>query len=170
MVLPDDNGLLSKEIPSSSIREANEEVSKALQVTGKRKPYLRIPDDKKAIIVKYAAEHGIISALVHFAPDYPKNALKESMVRGWKTYYLEELGRKKENGEDLYVKTLPSTKMGRPLNLGADLDKQVKSYLLATRKGGGAVTTDVAIAEALGIIRRKDSNLLAQNGGHCSID
>ena len=66
------------------------------------------------------------------------------------------------------MKMLPSAKMGRPLDLGADLDKQVKYYLLATRKGGGAVTTDITI-EALGIICRKDSNLLAQNGGHIAL-
>ena len=167
--LPDENGPLSKEVPSSSIREANVEVSKALQARGKRKPYLRVPDDKKAIIAKYAAENGIVKALVHFAPEFPTNALKESTVRGWKTCYLEELAKKKDNGEELLVKTLPTAKMGRPLNLGADLDRQVQSYLLDTRKGGGAVTTDVAIAGALGIIRRKDSNLLAQNGGHIEL-
>ena len=51
------------------------------------------------------------------------------MVRGWKTYYLEELGRKKENGKNLQVKTLSSAKTGRPLNLGADLDN--KSNLIS---------------------------------------
>ena len=47
------------------------------------------------MITNYAAEHDIVLALVHFAPDYPKNALKESMVHGWKKYYLEELGKKR---------------------------------------------------------------------------
>ena len=170
LFLPDENGPLSKEVSSSSIREANVEVSKVVLATGKRKPYLKVPDDKKVIIAKYAAENGIVKALVHFAPEFPDNALKESTVRGWKTCYLEELARKKKDGEELRVKALPTAKMGRPLNLGADLDRQVQSYLLDTRQGGpGAVSTDVAIAAALGIIRRKDSNLLAKNGGHIAL-
>jgi len=44
-----------------------------------------VPDNKKA------AEHGIVSAIAHFAPDFPYNTLKESMVCGWKNHYLEEL-------------------------------------------------------------------------------
>lgn len=36
----------------------------------------------------------------------------------------------------------------RPLKLGAELDEQVKQCLLATRRRGGAVTTDVALAGA----------------------
>ena len=51
------------------------------------------------------------------------NTLKESMVCGWKKDYLLVLARKKKNGEDLNVKALPTAKMGRPLNLGAELDK-----------------------------------------------
>ena len=66
-------------------------------------------------------------AQIHFAPDYSNNALKESTVRGWKVCYLEELGKRKWNGEDLCIKTLPSTKMRMPLNLDTDLDRQVKA-------------------------------------------
>ena len=38
--------------------------------------------------------------------------------------------------------------------------------MLATREAGGVVNSEVAIAAAIGIVRKKDSNLLAQNGGH----
>jgi len=41
--------------------------------------------------------------------------------------------------------------------------------LLATCQGGGAVTTDVTIEGAIAIICRKDSNLLAKNGGHIAL-
>jgi len=56
VVLSDKDGPFSKEIPSSYIQEANKEF---LQATGKRKPHLRMPDNK-VIIAKYTAEHGII--------------------------------------------------------------------------------------------------------------
>ena len=42
-------------------------------------------------------------------------------------------------------------------------------YVLATHRKEGAVTTDVAIADAIGIIRRKGSNLLAKNRGHITL-
>ena len=42
-------------------------------------------------------------------------------------------------------------------------------YVLATRRKGGAVTTDVVIADAIGIIRRKGRNLLAKNRGHIAL-
>ena len=170
-VLPDENGPLCQDIPSSSIREANLEVSEVLttQTEGKRKPYLKISSERKAVIGKYAAENGIVSALVHFAPEFPDNTLKESTVRGWKKGYLMELARRKKSGDDLSVKVLPTAKMGRPLNLGVGLDKQVQSYLLAVREGGGRVTTDLAIAAGTGLVRKKDSNLLAKNGGHIAL-
>ena len=79
-VLPDENGPLCQDIPSSSIREANLEVSEVLTTEGKRKPYLKISPERKAVIGKYTAKNGTISALVHFAPEFPDNTLKESTV------------------------------------------------------------------------------------------
>lgn len=83
--------------------------------------------------------------------------------------YLLELARKKKSGDDLTVNVLPTAKMGRPLNLGPRLDKQVQTYLLAIRGGGGRVTTDLAIAAAAELVCKKDSNLLAKNGGHIAL-
>ena len=165
--LPDENGPLCKEVPASSIREANMEVMEVMRSSaGKRASYLKIAAEKKAVIAKYAAENGIVAALGHFAKDYPDGSLKESTVRGWKKEYLNELARRKRNGEELSVKSLPSAKTGRPLTLGSTLDNQVQAYLIATREAGGVVNSEVAIAAAVGIVRKKDSNLLAQNGGH----
>jgi len=42
-------------------------------------------------------------------------------------------------------------------------------YVLATCRKGGAVMTDVAIADAIGIICRKGSNQLAKNRGHIAL-
>ena len=67
------------------------------------------------------------------------------------------------------MKSLPCVKMGRSLTLGPVLNKQVQTYLLATREKTGAVTTDLAIAAAEGIVITKDSKLLAVNGGHNSL-
>ena len=83
-MLPNENGPLCKVVPSSSIREANLCVTQALQTAGKRKPYLRVSDDQKAVIGKYTSEHRIVNAMNHFAPDFPKGSLKESTVCGWK--------------------------------------------------------------------------------------
>jgi len=93
--------------------------------------------------------------MVHIAPDYPD--LKESTIHGLKIY-LDEFKSKKQNSEELRVSTLPSAKIGWSLKLNAELDNQVKAYLLATCRGGGAVITDVAKAGAIRIICRKDTN------------
>jgi len=34
-----------------------------LQTAGKHKPYLRVSDDERAIIEKYAAEHGMVKVM-----------------------------------------------------------------------------------------------------------
>ena len=50
------------------------------------------------------------------------------------------------------VKSLPKKKLGRPLVLGACLNAQVQLYLMNVRKGGGPVTTRIAVAAARGIM------------------
>ena len=50
--------------------------------------------------------------------------------------------------------------------LGDALDKEVQAYIQETRKVGGIVNARIAIACATGILRRRNSNLLAVNGGH----
>ena len=40
---------------------------------------------------------------------------------------------------------------------------------MATREAGGVVNSGVAIAAAMGIVRKQHSNLLAQNGGHIAL-
>lgn len=77
------------------------------------------------------------------------------MVRGWKKEYLKELARRKRSDQDLSVKLLPSSKIGRPHTLGSALDQQVQAYLIATREAGGVVNSVVAIAAAIGIIRKR---------------
>ena len=49
--------------------------------------------------------------------------------------------------------------------MGEDLDRQVQEYLRDLGKAGGGVNKELAIASARRIIRKKDSRLLAENGG-----
>ena len=59
-----------------------------------------------------------------------------------------------------------SEKRGRPFMLGEELEIQVRAYLTALRENGAVVNTAIAIRCAEGIVKSKDSNLLAANGGH----
>ena len=119
---PDPSGPLSEAVPSSSIEEANKEVSAQLALvddSGKKRraAYMIATLEQKAKVGKYAAENGTTKALRHFAKDMPN--LKDSTVRGWKTTYLRELAIKVKAGdEDLSIKQFPAVKKGRPLLLG----------------------------------------------------
>lgn len=168
--LPDPYGPLNEAVPSSSIEEANKEVSAQFALvddSGKKRcaTYMIATLEQKAKVGKYAAENGTTKAIRHFTKDMP--CLKESTVRGWKTTYLRELAAKVKAGEeDLSIERFPAREKGRPLLLGQDLDRQVRTYLTSLRDVGGVVNTSIAIAAATGIIRRHNSNLLAVNGGH----
>ena len=105
--LPNENGPLAQHIPSSSIQETNKEVSAVMVETScgrKRSTYLKASAEKRARIGKYAAEHGIVSAIRQFSKDFPVNALKESTVRGWKMAYTTEVKRRIKAGEDAIIK------------------------------------------------------------------
>ena len=67
------------------------------------------------------------------------------------------------------MKALPEKKRGRPLLLEEELEMQVRAYLTTLRENGAVVNTAIAIACAEGIVRNKDSNLLAPNGGHIAL-
>ena len=165
--LPDPSGSLSNKLDSGLIEEANKEVSQLVMSTGgKRSPYLKITPQQKATIAKYAAEHGIVNAIHRFKKDFPDDLLKESTIRGWKKTYLLELQSRRKAGKDLAVKELPNKKAGRPLMLGEALDGQVKAYLTELGRVGGVANIAIAMASARGIVRKKDSRMLAENGGY----
>ena len=63
-----------------------------------------------------------------------------------------ELKKRKREGGELVVKTLPVTKMGRPLLLGEDLDVKVQNYLFALRDVGGVINTAIVQAAAAGMV------------------
>ena len=61
----------------------------------KRGEYLKFSEKEKAIIAKYASEHGVAKAVRHFQG---KN-IKESSVRDWKRIYEKELKDKLHLGK-----------------------------------------------------------------------
>ena len=168
--LQDPHGSLNKQVPSSSIEEANKEVDicyKATNTKKKRSPYSFATPEQKAKIEKYAAENGTTNVIRHFSKEFPK--IKESTIRGWKSGYLVELKRRTKQNEDLRVDRLPQGKIGHPLLLGETLDQQVLAYLGMLRDSGGVINTSIAVAAATGIVRKRDKSLLAENGGHIAL-
>jgi len=71
--LPDPSGPLSKIVPSTSIEEANKEfaVQNAESREKKHSPYMIVSLEQKAVVGKYAADHGATNAIRHFAKDLP---------------------------------------------------------------------------------------------------
>ena len=58
--------------------------------------------------------------------------------------------------------TLSPKKRGRPILLGAHIDKQVQLYLKKIREHGGVITVSVVVAAARGILMAQDKSLLAE--------
>ena len=172
--LPDPSGALSREVPSSAIVSANkvQKIASSPESTQskKRGPYSKsFSPQVKAEIGRYAAENGVGSTLRRYVSKHPD--LKESTVRTWRNVYTQELKKRVSvrSGTEAVatrIQELPSKKRGRPYLLGEELDKQVRSYLIALRERGGVVNTAIVLACAEGIIKNYDSNILAANGGH----
>ena len=186
--LPDPNGTLSKSIPSSAIRMANDGVLKlgissatASNYSGKPRPngYLMLTSTQRCEIGKRAAAHGVTASLRYYANKYPRLPLTETSVRRFKNLYKEAVKKKLDevkkaqassaqdttDNPDCVVHELPRMKSGRPLLLRDELDDQVQEYIKELRSRGTAVSSSVVIAAAEGIIMNKDANILRENGG-----
>ena len=77
---------------------ANEEVTKVPSEgkgTKQRSPYLKATPAQKALVGKYAAEHGVMNSIRRFQKDFTPDTLKESTVRGWRDEYLRQLRDRK---------------------------------------------------------------------------
>lgn len=176
-VLPDPLGPLSKTVPSTAIVSANEEVRQVLNAQQATQPgttkvirghYSKFTAKQKAKIGKRAAEHGVAATVRYFDKTFP--GLKESSVRTWrKSYRIEVRKRRREGSVNLSVESLPEKKRGHPLILGEELEMQVRAFLTTLREKGAVVNTAIAIGCAEGIVKSKDSNLLASNGGHIAL-
>ena len=98
---------MRKEISSSTKEQSG-------SIERKRGSYEEIPPAKKANIAKYAAENGIAAAIQHFKTkeEYSQIDLKDSTMRGWKTFYCETLNSKNRMGDDKQVKELLAQSVG----------------------------------------------------------
>jgi len=91
-------GPLSDEVPNATITEANREVLKVLSNGGiikknARSTYIKVDGDYKAIVAKYALEHGNCAAARIYSSELKEN-LNESTVCSWVTKYKEEWSKK----------------------------------------------------------------------------
>ena len=138
--------------------EALESLPTRQQNGGKRKrnPYRRYSDTDRAVMGKYAAEHGNAEAVKKFP------GLRESTVRSFKKKYAQAL----ESGEA--TDKLPS-KRGRCKPKPGDFETQVKQYVKALQQSGTVVTPQVVIAAAEGIISVNDKELIASSGGNIDL-
>ena len=80
--LPNPTGPLSEKVDSAAIEEPKREVTAIIASTGgKRKRYLKLTDEQRSTIGRYALEHGTTNVIRHFTGDFPPDSLKESTIR-----------------------------------------------------------------------------------------
>jgi len=157
--LPDPDSSLKRVVPSSSIARANELVTEVLEQS-ERGPYVKLTGAQRYQIGKRAAEHGVTAAIRYFKTKFPDLPLKETTVRRLKNLYHQELLTKPlELGDDIVPELVPM-KRGRPLLIGDELDRQVREYILETRRVGGDINTAVVIAGGTGIVMSQNPSLL----------
>ena len=118
----------------------------------------------RAEIGRYASINGVPAASATFSNKLGVRVSK-STVNVMKKAYLE---KKRRTGSGA-VTTLSPKKRGRPILLGAHIDKQVQLYLKKIREHGGVITASVVVAAARGILMAQDKSLLAEFGGHITL-
>ena len=157
--LPDPSGSLSLKMPSTSIAAANEAVEEVLKVTSckAKQQYVKITPAQRFEFGKKAAEIGIAQALRFYRKKYPDLMVSEPTARRAKNQYLHELKKRPRSSDSDDFRELPTKKRGRPLLLGEEVDRQVRTYLNTMRGRGCAVNTAVAIGVGLGIARKHGS-------------
>ena len=161
--LPDPSGILSKSIPSSTIKASNTAVWDVSIATdsqneapdAKQGRYQHYSNKERAEIAKRAIDFGITATICHYASLYPtRGTIPVSSVATWKAKYLKELKiRVQENKQDLVIDKLPNKKRGRPLLLGKELDDYMVLYVKHLCSSGAVVNTAIVMAAATGIVQ-----------------
>ena len=154
-------------LPSSTISQVVKEVKKATE-SKKRGEYMRISQEDKAAIGKYASEHGVSKAVKH----YREKNVKESSVRDWRRAYEKELKEKSKTaipGQVMVVNALPAKTRGRPPLLGNKLDKHLQELIISMRSRGTPIGSSVVIAIGRGILLKHDKRSLEEFGGHIKL-
>ena len=162
-------------MPSSAIVAANLCITKAMEIrqeSGKSHGEYRVYSGKeKAEIAKRAAVYGISATIRHYAKIDPKRVLPSSSVFDWKKQYQQEVQKRKRKGEeDFEITALPCKKRGQTLLLGNVLGGRVHSFIQDMHCHGVVINTAVVMGCAEGIVSHNGSNLLAENGGHITIN
>ena len=126
------------------------------------------------MIGEYANNHGVTATMRHFKRTGQFRDFKESSVRGWRDAYsrtykhLKQESRKRP-GSPVKVEELPEKRRGRPLLLGEEMEREVQCFIKASRELGTAISSEVVMGIATGVVISHDANLLAENGGHIDI-
>ena len=146
-------------------------VSASLAVTDdkvnrkRRGQYLRISQEEKAAIGKFASEHSVTKAVRKFND----KGVKESTIRGWRRLYEEELHSMSgaaSFSEEVVVSSLPSKKRGRPPVLGKNLDEMLQEIILSFMVDQQTViTSSVVIDIVRALLLRFDKSSLSDFGG-----
>jgi hypothetical protein len=170
--LPDPNKEKTKD-DAAICAAANAAIEKDLQSTadsklkrGKRGCYHRYDDKTRANMAKYANEHGLKAASVHFSGLLGHN-VSYTTIQSIQKHFKRQLTT---IPDPCGIECLPPAKRGRPLLLGEELDAQVCRHLTAIRKAGGIVNRRITISTALGIIRARKPSLLIENGGVVNVN
>ncbi len=127
------------------------------RVNGKYSP------QEKAEIGGYVINHGVMRAVRHSSRKHEGS--NESTVHSFRTLYREVMLKKRQAGESLVVRELPSKQRGRPVLIGKKLDDMVQDYILSVRVGGGMINTPIVIAGSQGIVKTIDRSMLVEYGG-----
>lgn len=98
--------------------------------TSKRSKYTKWSDEQRYEVGKYTSLYGPAAAVRKFKQRFP--SLNENTARTFRSRVEADLKAAKKEGV-APKKAIPrySTKTGRPLMLGEDLDSMVQKYLLA---------------------------------------
>ena len=72
--------------------------------------------------------------------------------------------------QDGDLTVLPHKKRGRPVLLGQELDATVQTYLKKVRGGGSAVSAQIVMAAARGILLAIDKSKLEKFGGNMQLN
>jgi transposase-like protein len=150
----DSNGPQSRTIAPIVLAEVNKGVKSATATLKKKRgSYLSFTPEEKARVAQYGSVHGVQPVLRRFSEEFDRE-LKENTVRDWIKAYQKELQNKRRSGCNLVVSHLCGKKRSRPFLLGEKVDAEVQTIIRAMRDSGAVVNTSIAIAIAMGVVRK----------------
>ena len=139
--LPYPSEPLSKVVPSSAITSCNGEVRRN-ETAHHKTSYMKLTPAQRYEIGKKGPEMGVSSAIWYYKNRYPDLSLTKPTIRWLKNLYKEELAKKPlVDADSSDFSELQYKKIGRPLNVGKEVDRQVQAYVKKFRKASAPVNT-----------------------------